>query len=143
MVKVVDGGDLPNTPDEAGVYVIVCAFPGNTEHKLGDILYIGVSNSLRRRLGYALGAPGKGAPHTVQAPLMQFQSRGGVAKVVLCLLTAEEELPEQELEVAMMGEFEKRKGELPAWNRMRPKSVQIGHDARCLASKILDTLSVR
>src|SRR5439155_26307815 len=78
VVELLQGGDLPNFPDEPGVYVIVCAFGGNSSYRLGDVLYIGVSNSLRRRIAYATAAPGKSAPHSAQGPLLRFQTRGGV-----------------------------------------------------------------
>src|SRR2546426_8471134 len=75
MVKVLDGGELPNWPDSPGVYVFSCTSPGESEHRLGAILYVGVSGLLRRRISYALGVEGQGAPHGAQGHSWSFRKR--------------------------------------------------------------------
>jgi hypothetical protein len=81
MAQIVDGGDLPKWPSTPGVYIFVCAFPGESKHRLGSVLYVGSSDVPRRRLGYALGVDGIGAPHGTQRPLLEFQNMGGVVRV--------------------------------------------------------------
>jgi hypothetical protein len=141
MVELREGGDLPNIPDESGVYVIVCVFGGNSSYRLGDILYIGVTNSLRRRIAYALAAPGKSSPHSVQEPLLRFQSRGGVAKVLFCLL--DQAVSEDELEQAMMKEYQRRTRALPHWNKAQPGTMKIRPILDEVSQDILDKLNVR
>jgi len=141
MTKILDGGELPNWPDSPGVYVFSCAFPGESEHRLGDILYIGVSGLLRRRISYALGVEGKGAPHGAQRPLLEFQKKGGVARVFVC--TIRDDVGEDDLERALLVDYESRLGRLPPWNRAGPGRTAVSDQARALASSILDTLNVR
>src|SRR5436853_6325524 len=103
MGKVMDGGELPNWPDSPGVYVFSCASPGESEHRLGAILYVGVSGLLRRRISYALGVEGQGAPHGAQGPLLEFQKRGGVARVFICPIR--QDVNEGGLEDALLSEY--------------------------------------
>lgn len=135
-----DGGDLPNIPDAPGAYVVVCTFGGSSTCRLGDILYIGVSNSLRRRIAYALGAAGKGAPHPIQAPLAELQSSGGSAKVVLCVVDTQ--LGERDLEAALLAEYKRRKGHLPTWNRSAPRRHALSEDLERTAADILRRLGI-
>src|SRR5438552_11324985 len=111
MAKILDGGELPNWPDSPGVYVFSCAFPGDSEHRLGAILYVGVSGLLRRRISYALGVEGKGAPHGAQAPLLDFQRIGGIVRVFICPIR--EDVSEDDLERALLFEYKARVGNLP------------------------------
>jgi hypothetical protein len=141
MAKMVDGGELPNWPDAPGVYVFWCASPGESEHRLGAILYVGVSGLLRRRISYALGVEGKGAPHGAQRPLLEFQKRGGVARVFTCPIR--QDLNEDELERALLLECQERVGGLPARNKAGPGKSPVSDPARSLAASILDTLNVR
>jgi hypothetical protein len=141
MVEIIDGGELPNWPDVPGVYIFACAFPGNSDYKLGDILYIGVSDLLRRRISYALGVEGKGAPHGAQAPLLRFQGEGGIVRVFICPLT--ENLSDKDLEKAVLLEYEKRIGRLPSWNKAGPGPTLASERARTIASSVLDRLNVR
>lgn len=136
-----DGGELPNWPDGPGVYVFSCAFPGESERPLGAILYIGVSSLLRRRIGYALGGEGRGAPHGVQGPLLEFQKKGGVVRALLCPIP--EEGKEEDLERALLFEYQVRVGSLPAWNRAGPGKVAVSDRTRDFASSILDTLNAQ
>ena len=141
MAKVSDGGELPNWPDGPGDNIFSCAFPGESEHRLGDILYIGVSGLLRRRISYALGVEGRGAPHGAQRPLLEFQKKGGIVRVLLCAIR--QEVTETGLERALLLEYQKRVGNLPAWNTASPRKVSLPDQTRVLASSILDTLNVR
>ncbi len=141
MVEILDGGELPNWPDSPGVYIISCAFPGKSDYRLGDILYIGVSGLLRRRISYALGVEGRGAPHGAQAPLLKLQKSGGSARVFLCPLT--EPISETDLEKALLLEYEARVGGLPAWNKAGPGQGTPPQSAKAVASSILDKLNVR
>src|SRR2546427_13149636 len=124
-----------------GVYVFSCAFPGESEHRLGDILYVGVGGLLRRRISYALGVEGKGAPHGAQRPLLELQKKGGVARVFICPIR--DAVGEDDLERALLVEYESRVGRLPPWNRAGPRRTAVSDQARALASPILDTLNVR
>jgi len=136
-----DGGDLPNLPDGPGVYVLVCTFGGRSHHRLGEILYLGASNSLRRRVAYALATPGKSAPHPVQGPLAELQSKGGIARVNFCRL--DREGPEKTFETAMIVEYRRRTGRLPKWNTARPSKQAIPLEIRLAAATVLDQLNVR
>src|SRR2546426_7639277 len=141
IAKIVDGGELPNWPDAPGVYVFWCASPGESEHRLGAILYVGVSGLLRRRISYALGVEGRGAPHGAQRPLLEFQKRGGVARVFTCPIRPD--VNEEDLERALLLEYQDRIGSLPAWNKAGPGKTPVSDPARGLAASILDTMNVR
>src|SRR2546430_2677190 len=134
MTKVLDGRQLPNWPYAPGVYVFSCAFPGESEHRLGDILYIGVSGLLRRRISYALGVEGKGAPHGAQRPLLEFQKKGGVARVFVC--TIRDDVGEDDLERALLVDYESRLGRLPPWNRASPGRTAVSDHAPALPSPL-------
>src|SRR2546426_7807273 len=134
IAKIVDGGELPNWPDAPGVYVFWCASPGESEHRLGAILYVGVSGLLRRRISYALGVEGRGAPHGAQRPLLEFQKRGGVARVFVCPIR--DDVGEDDLERALLVDYESRLGRLPPWNRAGAVRTAVSDQARALASSI-------
>lgn len=141
MVEVRAAGSMPDVPDAPGVYVMTCAAMGRTAHRLGQVLYIGISNSLRRRVAYALASPGKSAPHDVQAPLMSFQEAGGVAHLFYCPL--EREMAPRALEDALFTEFKRRTGTLPPWNKGGPRKAPPEPAMTALATEILDRLNVR
>jgi excinuclease UvrABC nuclease subunit len=136
------GGTLPNVPDAPGVYVLVCRLMGATEHTLGEVLYVGLSSSLRRRVAYALGSAGAGKTvlHGVQRPLAEFQAAGGEADVLYVVVEKAEEVPG--LEAALIQEHLHRAGARPAWNRTVPKT-RPSPAATKLAEGILDALNVR
>ncbi len=92
-------------------------------------------------MSYALGVEGKGAPHGAQRPLLEFQKRGGVARVFICLIR--EDVNEDDLERALLLEYQHRVGGLPAWNKAGPGKAPVSDTAHGLASSILDTLNVR
>ena len=141
MIELRSAGTLMNIPDCPGVYVIVCTYMGATKYRLGNTLYIGLSNSLRRRIAYALAAPGKSAPHSVQEPLMEFQNAGGIAHLMYCPLESEDNLAP--LEASLLHQFEARKGTLPAWNKTRGRrKPSVDDDLAALADEILDKLGV-
>lgn len=139
-MRIQSAGGLPNLPDEAGVYVIVCTFMGETNVRLGEILYVGCSNSLRRRVAYALASPGKSAPHGVQKNLVDFQRAGGAATLLYCALDNGSRV--REMESALLAEFRHRRGTLPRWNQGGPGRVVPGVDLQSLASEIMDQLNV-
>jgi hypothetical protein len=124
----------------AEVRRIRVTFEKETEHRLGDILYVGVSGLLRRRISYALGVEGKGAPHGAQRPLLEFQKKGGVVRVFICPIR--EDMDEHDLERALLRDYQRRVGCLPAWNKAGPWSVPRVDHARVVASSILDALNV-
>lgn len=143
-IQVHHAGTLINLPDVPAVYIMVCSFMGATHHRLGDILYIGVTNSVRRRVAYALGAPGEGrsAPHGAKDFLFEFQRVGGTASLLYCPLT--EDAPNvdlRRLEAVLLREFLRRKGSLPAWNRAVSKSGDRPEEVRTV-SAVLDQLNV-
>jgi hypothetical protein len=96
---------------------------------------------LRRRISYALGVEGRGAPHGAQAPLLEFQKSGGSVRVFLCPLSGVDS--EKELEKALLLEYEARVGRLPAWNKAGPGHEAPLESARAVASSFLDKLNVR
>lgn len=136
-----DGGDMPNLPKGPGVYVLICVFGGRSDYKLGDILYLGASNSLRRRVAYALATPGKSAPHPAQKPLAELQAKGGVARVVFCRLG--KGIPEKILEAALIEEHRRRTGWAPKWNKSKPRRKAFSPEIRLAAGDVLDRLNVR
>ena len=141
MVQIIDGGDLPKWPDTPAVYIFVCAFPGDSDHRLGAILYIGASGIPRRRIGYALGVQGKGAPHGTQRPLLELQKKGGVARVLIC--PSGEGVDEDDLERALLVEYRRRVGNLPVWNRVGRGKALVSDQGHARAGAILDALGVR
>jgi len=88
-----------------------------------------------------LGVEGKGAPHGAQRPLLEFQKKGGVARVFVCPIR--DDVGEDDLERALLVDYESRLGRLPPWNRAGPGRTAVSDQARALASSILDTLNVR
>jgi hypothetical protein len=139
-MRIQSAGELMNLPDEAGVYVIVCTFMGETDVRLGEILYIGFSDSIRRRAAYALASPGTSAPHGVQTHLLDFQRAGGAAQLLYCVLNDAELV--RRMEDALLAEFRYRRGALPRWNRRGAGRVAPTADIQALAAEILDRLNV-
>jgi hypothetical protein len=141
-VSVIESaGSLPNVPDAPGVYVLVCRSMGATEHTLGEVLYIGLSNSLRRRVAYALGSSGAGKTvlHGVQTPLLELQTAGGEVDLLYARVDRAEEI--EGLEAALVQEHLHRTGAAPAWNRSVPKT-RPSAEALATAERILDALRI-
>lgn len=141
MIEIRSAGPLMDLPDEPGVYVIVCTALGSTDCHLGEILYFGLSNSIRRRVAYALAAPGKSAPHDAQRPLVELQRAGGSASLLYCVLEPGE--PTRSLEDALLAEFVRRRGQLPRWNRQGARRKPPPEASAAMAFRILDRLNVR
>lgn len=141
MTKIASAGTLPNVPSAPGVYVLVCGHMGETDCHLGEVLYIGVSNNLRRRVAYALAAVGKSAPHGAQGPLEEFQGQGGIAHLFYHLTARA--VDERLLEKALLIEYARRRGRSPRWNRAKLGRVPPDAGALRLANHILDRLNVQ
>lgn len=139
-MKIESCGALLNLPDKQGVYIIVCGYMGDTNHKLGEILYIGQSNSLRRRIAYGLASPDKSALHSIQKPLMYFQNKSGVANLLYAVIEDSHDVVA--LEHELLAEFKKRTGVLPAWNKTSGKKKSAGPALKKIAQDLLDKLSV-
>lgn len=133
-------GPLPDIPAIPAIYLIACAEQGRSRHAPGEILYLGRSSKMRRRVAYALGAPG-GAPHGVQAKLLAFQAEGGVAE--LLYVPAEDESRLRPLEDSLLTEFRQRHGRLPAWNEKGPTRTLPDDATRRAARTLLDQLEAR
>jgi len=128
-------GTLPHVPDAPGVYLIVCRLMGATSHTLGEVLYMGVTESMRRRVAALLGSEKTG----VQALLAEFQAAGGEADALYVVLERAEDMPG--LEAALVQEHMHRAGSRPAWNRTVPKAKP-SPEALAMAERILDALRI-
>jgi hypothetical protein len=141
VVDIRSAGTLPDLPAGPGVYVVVCGYMGRTDCHLGEILYIGLSNNLRRRVAYALAAEGNSAPHAIQGPLRAFQSEGGAA--TLLYVPVEEEEALRGVESALLTEYLLRRGRFPRWNKAGPGRTKPDEASFALATAILESLNVR
>ena len=132
---------MPYLPDVPGVYVLTCRFMGSTSRTLGEVLYVGMATSLRRRVAYALGSAGKGKTilHGVQVPLREFQEAGGQVDVLYAVVDRAEDLAG--IEAALVQEHMHRAGARPAWNRATPR-IKPSAEALAVAEKILDALRI-
>lgn len=99
-------GDLPQHGNISGVYAIRSA-------ATGEILYIGSSNNLRRRVfGNYIG--GVGGETTQRVHELLF-SEGQIAKVELAWIEADRYT---EKEAELKEEYRKKHSRLPKWNKL-------------------------
>ena len=126
-------GPLPHLPDAPGAFLLVCAFMGDTDRRLGEVLYVGMADDVRRRVGAILA--GTSAPG---AQLLAFQRAGGEVDVVVAPGAAKGAA----VEAALLHEFVHRSGDVPAWSKGVPKKRPDAASTR-EAERILDALNVR
>ncbi|MFZ5826717.1 MAG: hypothetical protein ACOY94_20705 [Bacillota bacterium] len=141
MVEIHTAGILMNLPDRPGVYIITCAHPGQTSYRLGEILYIGLSNRIRRRVAYALASPEGSAPHSAQKPLMEIQQNGGQAMLLYVALDSDSGIGD--LGTALLGELVRRNESLPPWNKQALRKKPPDSAMVDLARAIADRLDIR
>lgn len=114
--------------------VLTCAFMGDAERALGEVLYVAVADDLRRRVATLLAGSGKPGIHD---EIRAFQDAGGEIDVLFAPLAD----PPEGLEAALLQEHLHRAGLRPVWNRAVPKAPA-STKAVAEAERILDALRV-